>query len=247
MKCTGCNAEIDEHTLICPYCGAENEELARHAQAEEIQYYKDKTRELKKLPDRVVKASTKWILRIAAALLAVFVIVFIVVKIINHNADRKSVDKLNNEIAVLEEYYQSGNYEKMSRYLDSLEYRGASFEKYRRVAGLNDSVDWRTKAVENEYEYICCTNEADISIQMVAVTLEYVVTELVCILSYEEEGYLYGEGQGCEDIKTIYYDCLNSLFGLSETDIDIAVEKYGGNTESLYDLAQKAVENVKNK
>ena len=247
MKCTGCNAEIDEQTLICPYCGAENEELARRAQAEEIQYYKNKTSELKELPDRVVKASGKWILRIVVAALVVFIAAFILVRIINCNADKKSVDKLNNETATLEEYYKSGNYAEMSKYLDSLEYRGATFEKYRRVARLYDSVDWRIDAVKNEYEYICFADETDISTPMTAASFEYVITELVSIAAYEDEGYIYGEGQGCEYVKTIYYEYLSSLFGLSKTDIDAAVEKYDGNTESLYGLAQKAVENVKKK
>lgn len=244
MKCMNCGASIEDVAIVCPFCGTENEQLAHKEQQEAINYYKNKTKKLKNLPDRVVRKSTKWICIAAAGMVVIVTIVIILSRVLSDIHTDASVDKQNEQLAQLEEYYIQEKYMEMDEYLDSLDDRyTVTYEKYYRVGKAYSSMEWRTEAIVNWWDYITDYPE-NVTVLDTATALSYVMDGLYEIQEWEEEGFLYGEGEVCLEFAEEYYDFLNEYTGLNEEEIDKALAIYDGTNESLYEIAELAMENV---
>ena len=50
MICENCGAEYDEHLLLCPYCGTENDRAAQLEHQKELHDLNEKTEKLLQAP-----------------------------------------------------------------------------------------------------------------------------------------------------------------------------------------------------
>ena len=183
------------------------------------------------------KVTTK-ILYVACCIIGIFALLIIVIMAFSRITAGDSLVKQQEEIAKLEEYYQSGDYEKMCDYLESIEKRGGSYEKYTRIYQLYVSVDWKIEAVINSVEY----SEPDVI--YVEECLEWCLGELATIDKMESLDFPYGEREGALYIKERYMSALEEYLLLTEDEINTAVSDYSENGNDYMELAEIAVQRV---
>ena len=88
MICKNCSAKISDEVLLCPYCGTENQKVAQKEQQEYIDGYKHKKRKLKKVPEKVVRKTTKGLVYGAGITLGIIILALIVVVAFSVVAER---------------------------------------------------------------------------------------------------------------------------------------------------------------
>lgn len=241
MKCYNCGAQIQEASLICPYCGAEQEELAKKEQQEILDDYQRKTEDLKHIPGRVVNKTSRYLVTGAAGLFLLFVLGVLISWLVSGWTAESALDRQNKQLEQLEEYYMAGDYETMASVLEDTDVRGATFRKYELVAGFYDSMEWRIEAIKNERDFI---EDLGLEAEDVAETLAYSIEELVQMKELEDNGFAYGEETGILFIRTCYMDVLQTYMLLTEEEILEAVSQYEDST-SCVELAEKALERIK--
>ena len=79
MICKNCSAEIKDDVLLCPYCGTENAKVAQKEQQDYINSVQNKRKELKKIPQKVMKKTTKWLIYGAGCVLGITILMLLVV------------------------------------------------------------------------------------------------------------------------------------------------------------------------
>jgi hypothetical protein len=109
----------------------------------------------------------------------------------------------------------------MTKYLDKIDKRGGSYEKYRRVARLYDNMDWYIENLQSNAEF---AKKIDLDAVNVENYLEWCIEELAKIHEMEELEFPYGEKTGVLYIKQQYYTALKEYALLTEEEIDSAVK-----------------------
>lgn len=243
MICKNCGAQIDEIDLLCPYCGTENEKLAKKLHEKDLQLYKFKMEDLAYEPKRKLKKTTRYLLTGATALVGIFLVFLIISWMSSSYAAKHSLDKQENRLKKLEVYYEDGKYAKMYEYLEDIGEYGATYEKYYRIGLMNDQMGWRIEAVESQSEY---AKEAvvEVTVDDVAVAMGYVIEELVEIKQWEAEAYIYNEQEGAEYLEKQFRDVLREEMLLKDDEIDYAVIQYE-ETGVCMDAAQLALARIR--
>ena len=221
MICKNCSAKISKDELLCPYCGTENSEVAQREQQDYIEGDEKKKRALKKVPEKVVKKTTKGFFYVAGGIFGAVILLLIVSGAFSKLTQADMLSKQEKELEKLEEYYLSGEYAAMTKYLDKIDKRGGSYEKYRRVARLYDNMDWYIENLQSNAEF---AKKIDLDAVNVENYLEWCIEELAKIHEMEELEFPYGEKTGVLYIKQQYYTALKEYALLTEEEIDSAVK-----------------------
>lgn len=241
MVCKECGAKFDENELLCPYCGAENFQVAKEQQDQYVKDYKRKKKELKRMPEKIVKKTTKTMFYLAGGLFVGVILLLIVVTAFSKIVSSDMLARQEKEIAKLEGYYSKGDYEAMCDYLEEIDKRGGSYEKYNRIYDLYENMDWKIEAVKENLEY-AKTIEPDAS--YVAADLERCLAELAKIAEMESLHFPYGEKEGALFVKAQYMSALTDYALLTETEIESAVSVYKQEGNDYLELAEIAIQRM---
>lgn len=241
MVCKECGAQIDSNELLCPYCGAENFQVAKEQQDEYVKNYKRKKKEIKRMPEKLVKKTTKSMFYLAGGLFVGVILLLIVVTAFSKIVSSDMLARQEKELANLESYYVQGDYETMCNYLEKIDKRGGSYEKYNRISDLYRNMDWKIQAVKDNLEY---AKAIELDATYVAADLERCLAELAKIAEMESLHFPYGEKEGALFVKAQYMSALTEYALLTETEIESAVSVYKQEGNDYLELAEIAIQRM---
>lgn len=133
ITCKNCGAEFDAKALKCPFCGHENVAAAQDAYHDKIDKIIEEREEVHKLPDKIVKKSTKTIVKVVA-LIPIVVIVVALALFFGNKAKLKNQYKIEQENKVkMEEFLEAGDYVGLGEFYTNVEYSYSAYEKYEEV------------------------------------------------------------------------------------------------------------------
>lgn len=241
MLCKNCGAEIAEDILLCPYCGAENEEVAEREHEEEIEDILDRAAQLETRPEEIAGRMKSRVNKIAlyavVGLLVVLLGVFIVTRMIGD----QSANKMKKELNTLEKYYEARDFDEMKAYFNSLENTlGERYKKYRNVLSHYDRFVHQKEYLE-EVKYRLA--KGNMSAGLMEVYLDGVQGALYKIWEAEQEGFRYGEGDGIQYMKEELQHVLMETVGITEAEITLYFDGFteGEERPDLMPLAEDLV------
>lgn len=241
IYCPNCGALIPADAVICPYCQFENEDLARKAEEaginELVQKHND---EVQKLPKKLVKKNTKLLF----AVIVVLVLSVICVIYMFNKADRQikesMYDRQEAHIAKLEEYYQAGDYKKMTDTLYEIKSWGGSFGKYSNTAEVYVDCHYSVEALEFAAEADGYTNAR--REEELKEALRESIWALIHAQEFRDKGFIYGEGEAVDKLSGEVYDTLKNVWGITEQELEDAKEMYVDRNTDYSELAHILVE-----
>lgn len=241
MICKNCSAKIREDVLLCPYCGTENPLVAQKEQQDYIDDYKTRKRKLKKVPEKVVRKTTKGLVYGAGITLGAIILLLIVVMAFSKITTGDALAKQEKELAKLEEYYAAGNYEDMSNYLEKIDRRGGSYEKYTRVSGVYSTMDWHVEMLQDDAEYV---KKIDLDAMSVENHIEWCIGPLAEIYEWEEMEFPYGEKTGALYVREQYMNAFKEYMLLREEEIESSILMYLDGERDYMELAEIAIQRM---
>ena len=241
MICKNCSAEISDDILLCPYCGTENQKVAEKEQQDYIDSYRKKKNNLKNVPNKVVKKTTKGLVYVAGAILGFIVLAILVIGAFSGLVSGNVLAKQEKEIAKLEKYYAEGDYEAMSQYYEKVGRGGGSYEKYKRVSRVYSSMDWHLEMLKDDTYYV---KTIDLDANHVEEHIEWCLEPLARIYEWEEMGFPYGEEEGALYVKDEYMNAFQIYTRLTETEIKSAVLMYVDGERDYMELAEIAIQRM---
>lgn len=232
MRCVNCGAQMDENTLICPYCGTENEAEAREQHRETLNAIYDKIEHLDGLEDEVVKKANRSVGKLAIFLIVLlsagFVLIYIISRIIASNA----LSSQEKQLQKLEEYYQAGDYQAVADYYKKLDTDSASFGKYEQTEKACRFLEHATFYFGDEVQCFNFLPEGDTQEYLsfrdsiadnITFDLNNIFYSLFMLEQMEAEGYIYGEQAAVEYCKTEIMNVLKQSYLLEDREIAEAV------------------------
>ena len=241
MICKNCSAKISDDVLLCPYCGTENLKVAQKEQQDYIDAYERKKRKLKKVPEKVVKKTTKGLLYGVGITVGIIMLAILVIIAFSGLTKGDEMAKQEKELAKLEEYYASGDYESMSKYYEKLGKWGGSYEKYKRVSGVYSSMDWHLEMLKSDTSYV---KTIDLDATHVEEHIEWCLEPLAKIYEWEEMDFPYGEKEGALYVKEKYMDAFQTYTRLTEVEIKNAILMYIDGERDYMELAEIAIQRM---
>ena len=239
MICKNCGGKFDKDELVCPYCGFENIEQAVDEQQDYIDDYRKKTNELKKEPKKIARFSGKIILLLAGAALVLFLVALGIASLIRAINGDKNLGKHKEDIAILEEYYNNGDYKELSEYLDKLEAKYSdSYEKYYIVYNLYDDYLFLEDSTKSDAEFYIeygYENEGE----LLEYSLYLCCENLVKINEFKENGYVYGEEKAARDFEKYLKALLTENFWMTEEEIEEAVQMFDGEYSTYKEMCKR--------
>ncbi|HKM22447.1 MAG TPA: hypothetical protein VJZ01_10460 [Lachnospiraceae bacterium] len=158
MICSNCGGEYAETDLFCPFCKKENEIMAEKIKQAKYQQLVQEEREIKALPQKRMAKSRKMILIIASVMVVILVIAIVGSLISGKVQAKKEYEKQSEYMTVLEDYYQAGDLEAMSNYIDENDIFQSKYDKYYKLArsydyyiSLTECIADFTKMTEDEF------------------------------------------------------------------------------------------------
>lgn len=230
MICKNCGGEFSESQLICPYCGSENEVLARKQQQDYIKYYQHKTERLgeEALQEQLHK-NTRRIAKSAVLAVCLFFVLLAAIWAISAARASTGLGKYEKQLARLEELYQNGEYRKMGDYLDETGQYGGRFEKYEQVQDLFWFYEFIPDCAAHDLE---TAEKYGVSADYIVYDLDQIFRELRKIEEIEKEGFPYHNDKALLEFKEKYLSLLRETFLLEPQDIAEGMELYtSGDTE----------------
>ncbi|MDD6482214.1 MAG: zinc ribbon domain-containing protein [Lachnospiraceae bacterium] len=225
MNCINCGAELEPGALICPYCGTENEAVAKAQHENEIREIHEKIDQLDKTmqEDRVRKVNhslSRLALIVGALVLLLIVGIFAVTRIQSGVA----LSRQQKNLEKLEGYYQDGDYDAVVKYMDKYKLKGNTFGKYQKTKDAMEWMDYGLSYVGDEENYFKYVMDYEKSRDGIAYSLEININSL-CRSLYQldqmgEKGYLYGEQAVVEYAKEQVMQAFETHFLVTEEEVE---------------------------
>lgn len=237
MVCGNCGAAYSESDLKCPYCGSENKKEAERRHILKLKEYDKEAEEIKKLPEKIVKKSTKTLMVFGVCAAGCAVIVLLLVLVFGKLSSSRQFKTLQSSLNQLEVYYQEESYLEMREYIARHELTGNSFNKYRETANLYFAYSQMSEQLD-EFD----KTEKAVSGERLLSSIETILYYGADTLSgsksaIEDKGIL-----GNEDVlRNIYGDAVNELkekLGLTEDEIRELEDDTAGKTKRIEALAE---------
>ena len=241
MICKNCSAKIRDDVLLCPYCGTENQKVAQKEQQDYIDGYESKKRKLKKVPEKVVRKTTKGLVYGAGITLGIIILALIVVTAFSKIITGDALAKQEKELAKLESYYVDADYEAMSNYLEKIDKRGGSYEKYNRVLRVYSAMDWHVEMLKDDTEYV---QKIDLDAMSVESHIEWCIEPLAEIYEWEEMDFPYGEKDGALYVRKQYMNAFKDYMLLTDEEIESAILMYLDGERDYMELAEIAIQRM---
>ncbi len=167
ITCKNCGAEFDAKALKCPFCGHENVAAAQDAYHDKIDKIIEEREEVHKLPDKIVKKSTKTIVKIVA-MIPIVVIVVALVLFFGNKAKLKNEYTMEQENKVkMEEFLDAGDYAGLSEYYSRVEYSYSAYEKYEEVKWVYEYYEDVLREIK-DLDFYFPDGEMDLLVDVVA-------------------------------------------------------------------------------
>ncbi len=247
MICKNCGAEFDTKDLLCPYCNTENFDEAKRQQEDYIKAYKEKSKalgkEAKQMSEKIVKKATKSLFYMLLGLLGGLALILLVIFAFSKITKGDMLAQQEKEIQKLEDYYQNAEYEKMCEYLEKIDKRGGSFEKYHRIEELHQGLDWRVDSLANNY-YAMLNNGWMVEAPSIEMDIRMMLEPLATISEMEKYDFPYGEEVGALYYREQYMNAMKTYLLLTEEEINSAVAEYQRGNEDYLELAEISLQRL---
>lgn len=244
MICKNCGATISEKELLCPYCGTENFDVAKKQQDEYVNQYEKKREKIKQIPKKIVKNTTKTVVRLIPILLGGFILILLITVAFTKLTKGDLLAEQEAEIAQLEEYYAAGDYEKMYEYYKSLNKQGGSYEKYTRICDLYYDMEWNIESLKSLGIWSDSGSREHYT-KMSGYYLDDCIKALATIDKMENMNFIYGEEEAALYIREQYIAALQQYMYLTRDEINAAVlayDKEGNDYVELIEIAMQRME-----
>ena len=246
MICENCGAEYDDHLLLCPYCGTENDRAAQMEHQKEMQDLNEKTEKLRQAPERAARRGSQIVTKIAViAVIGVLVTAAVIWAVTRIRAEN-ALSQQEKQLAKLEEYYEAGDFEQMEQYLDSLEYGYSStFAKYRNAVDWNRLMKDQLEMLESDAEY--AKQGGVIGVSELEFGMDWTFETLYDISEQAKRHYPHGEQEVGEDVTKQLTDALKEHYQLTDEEIanGISMQSDRDLKSSAYEsMAQDALERM---
>ncbi|MBR5502825.1 MAG: hypothetical protein IKV55_07310, partial [Oscillospiraceae bacterium] len=153
--CKNCGAPAEKEQRVCPYCGAENEQLAAQDQQAELQGIFARIAQLLHLPQRAAQKAARFFARAGKWIAAVFLLGLAAALVFSALGPRMELKKQQRALQQLEELYAAADYEAVLQRMQELDhgYR-AVYEKYDITAELCDGVLYLREFAQETAEFV---------------------------------------------------------------------------------------------
>lgn len=225
MICKNCGSEYIDGLLQCPYCGTEDTKEAAEQQKEYIEEYKDKIDGLKDMPEQVAQKGKSKATNAMISVVVFIIFVCIVVAIVSSLLGANELEHQEKHLAKLEELYQEKDFDELESYYDKINIRDGSFTKYGRVLDVYERL-YYIDDLKSNYEQIRDYSEPIEEMEYLQENLWDIFGILYNIKEFEEEGFLYDEGEGLLHLKEICVDALKEYALLTEEEIEEGILMY---------------------
>ena len=223
MICKNCGNEYDDHEVVCPFCGTENELEAKRREKQDL-LKAEQQEEEEELERARRKALYKKIAAIVAAVLIVLgAVVFFVYK---YTTSDSAKAKKAEELATLEQYYQDEEYDKVLEYLQTCEYSYTSdYDKYITVSRIVGAAQQYNGIMEKLREQSKTENVTPTLSNALSETL----SQLKTLDTYESQGFVHGEEAAVRYYQKMDRHELLDVAMLSEEELEyeLAVSSMG--------------------
>ena len=238
-ECPNCGADLPEETVICPYCGYENEKLAKKAYDEEMDELSEKhVDSIKTMPKKMMKKSTKLLIVFIVGLALVFVTTNVLRYISGTRLEKLKYDNKQKMIEHLEELYQAGDYETMGDDFYDSNYFGDSFGKYANTAEIYYDVKFAKEslifAAESE-KYSKDTEE-------LSNYLRKSFWALIRVNDMRDKGFIYGEGDAIEKLEADLISTMKETWLITDEEIKEGLSVYVDRNTDYTGLAKTLID-----
>lgn len=218
MKCQNCGAEYDAAMRACPYCGAENTELAQKELEDKLDRIHYQTKNLKNLPAQMVNRFTKRALKILPMILAVVLVGGLLIgtgKAIATYIDNKSEPaRRQKHLEQLVTLADAGEYEALQEYMSKNQLYGGAYEEFRPLVYASYSFYFVDQCRE-------CLEKGGIWRSTLGYTLMDASQEILEIdEALEKITFVYGADRALYAIRDDMMALLKEDLGLSEAEVE---------------------------
>lgn len=242
MVCKSCGADLSDDTILCPYCGWENEILAARERETEITEVMDKTHEYMHKPEKVAKKTSQVLLWILAGVLVLFVMSIVMVSCINRSNADKEYRAQQEALIELERLYTAGDYAAMNEYYWDLPDRSSStYAKYYKVGNLYRSINRLEEHCPSTVKVV--VNNPDKSYFLIS-DLEDLFGLIKACKDMEEAGYIFGEEEPVTDYSARAKTILKDVFLLTDDEIQSGIEISKTETPDYAELRDLSLERL---
>lgn len=222
MKCPNCSAEYDDTLPKCPFCQAENPHFIKAVKKEILHSLSEEKQNIEQLPEKVVKTTTSKLLRLVPLLLGILIFILIATFI---GSKIKVAEKNRKNAAAKEELescYERGEYDKLLDIFFNSDLSTYDYEKYYVVGSVASDYGFFSNFTESVHTIFSIQDSGkDIRLDSIHSALESGIDGLV----YLDEQLSGAAPKSCytvlEEYKKAYLQDLQTLFSLSEEDIDL--------------------------
>ncbi|MGN0401767.1 MAG: hypothetical protein ACI4HQ_05850 [Acetatifactor sp.] len=243
MICQNCGAEYNNKEMKCPYCHSENPvAAARHKKNILLGFEKEAEQirqEAENYPKAEAKRRTGILLRILGVLAVVGLTASVLVILIGRRAADSSYNNSQKHKERLEEFYQAGDYEAMSDYLDRKGLYQTTYEKYIQVAQVWDYLQRLADSRQeleaiDAYNYDSPETRQAVFRYRAETYLDRARAVLQMIREKQEDTSFLGNEEVLEEL---YRQCRDSLFRQGFTEQEINRLEQSEKVESTGDTA----------
>lgn len=222
MVCKFCGGALSDDTILCPYCGWENETLAAKERETEITEVMDKTHEYMHKPAREAKKATKVFLLVLAGVLVLLAMLIMMATCTNRIKAEEEYRAQKEALIELERLYTAGDYSAMNAYLrDVPDWFSSTYVKYRSVGDLYRSINRLEEHCPSTVKVV--VNNPDKSYFLIS-DLEDLFGLIRACKDMEEAGYIFGEEETVTDYSARAKTILKDVFLLTDDEIQSGIE-----------------------
>lgn len=249
MRCEHCGATFADQEIRCPYCGWENRKAAEEEQKREVRSWTQKLADFLRLPERIVRRLRTVLLIVAACVVGIIIVAMLITYLTAPLRQAGDQARRAEELSILEEYYQNGEYEKMDEYLWGLEdYYQPAFQKYSEIAVLGSLTEYTKESVKWAVESLKSQPHWEWAATDVALALYDAQLALCEAEELRSNGFLYENEEKVVELEREVRLLMTEQLGLSEAQMDALLEDAPAeDLDALHGLALEIAKNWEEK
>jgi hypothetical protein len=263
MICKYCGGEYGDDVLACPYCHAENSQVAKEQQQDILDGYDSMAEKMKEEAELYpVKMAGTWSKKVVLSITAgavVCMLLLVLFKYMLGVEDRNALTREQEKFAEMDAFLEAADYAGLEEYLFTKNIKVHEYEKYEQVIDMHNlyeriletDTDIREYAVYLDPSYVHQLPNSESAEYLAESYLNRILGSSGNII----ENYLkYGQDTtflGNEaDLENIYQDTVDILKEYGLTDEEIAQLPEGKNATDWQTISQKVtdyyLENIEN-
>lgn len=219
MICPGCGADMGAAER-CPYCGVENEAIAKRRHVKEVSGIYAKIAALFRLPVQQTRKIVKGLLLGGVILVCLTSLVIVGSMIYSNIRAKADYHNQADNISKLESLYQAGDYEAMNTVLQGIDSISTSvYEKYSVIGNLH-------RDLSHTRNHLSSVVSGPYRPGHFNQTLRSLSAILVRCNELEAAGWIYGEEAPVTDFRQQVDALMKDKLKMTQEEIAIAVDRY---------------------